>query len=198
MTLIRRRNQRGQSLIEFAMALPVMAILLVGSLTIGRAAYDANIVQEAMDEGGKASAIDRLSSGDQSSAYSMDEPTVLQWIQTSANTMDPSIDAGNHVVCSPTPSGADSNWDFNQGDLPPGFPASGSGIYGNVQGFLGGKAGGFIAKVLNPGLETMRVTYNYNTSIGPGVTFPIRYVVYFSKYQMTWTPRISGGTAAPC
>ena len=197
MRLIRLGNQRGQSLIEFAMALPVMAILLVGSLTIGRAAYDANIVQEAVDEGGKASAIDRLSS-DQASAYSMTEPTVRDWIRTSANTMDPSIDANSTIACTPTPAGADSNWDFNNGEVPPGMPQSGSGIYGDFQQFLGGKAGGFIAKVLNPGLETMRVTYNYNTSIGPGVTFPIRYVVYFSKYQMTWTPRISGGTAAPC
>ncbi|MDP9325562.1 MAG: pilus assembly protein [Candidatus Dormibacteraeota bacterium] len=183
-------------MIEFALALPILALLLVGSLTLGRAAYDATVVQEAVDEAAKASAIDRLSA-DKNNAYQMNEPKLLEWIRTQANTMDPSIDANNTIVCSPTPGGLEGNWGYNQGEMPKGMPAGG-GIYGDAQSFLGGKVGGAIAKVLNPGLETMRVTYNYKTSIGPALTYPITYNIYFSKYQMTWTPRIGGGTAIPC
>jgi Flp pilus assembly protein TadG len=189
----RRHRQEGQSAIEFALALPILALLMVGSLTLGRAAYDATIVQEAVDEAGKAAAIDRLSS-DQKHAYQMNEPTLRDWIRTQANTMDPSINAASTIICSP---GVNPNWDYNQGEMPKGMPASG-GIYGDAQGFLAGATGGFIAKVLNPGLQTMRVTYNYNTTIGPAISFPISYNIYYSKYQMTWTPRIGGGTAIPC
>jgi hypothetical protein len=191
--LRRRRGQHGQSVIEFALALPILALLLVGSLTLGRAAYDATIVQEAVDEAGKAAAIDRLSA-DNKNAFQMDEPTLRDWIRTQANTMDPSIDASKTIICSP---GVKPNWDYNQGEMPKGMPAS-SGIYGSAKDFLGGAVGGFIAKVLNPGLQTMRVTYNYNTSIGPAISFPISYTMYYSKYQMTWTPRIGGGTALDC
>jgi hypothetical protein len=187
-----RRRQHGQSAVEFALALPILALLLIGSLTLGRAAYDATIVQEAVDEAGKAAAIDRLSA-DQKHAFQMNEVTLRDWIRTQANTMDPTIDGANTIICSP---GVNPNWDYNQGEMPKGMPASG-GIYGDAQGFLGGAVGGFIAKVLNPGLQTMRVTYNYKTTIGV-MSFPITYNMYYSKYQMTWTPRIGGGTAIPC
>jgi Flp pilus assembly protein TadG len=47
----RRRAGRGQSLVEFALLLPVLALLLVGALDLGRAFYSAVQLTNSVREG---------------------------------------------------------------------------------------------------------------------------------------------------
>ena len=47
------RNQRGQDLIEFAIILPVLAILVFGIIDLGRAAYYFSALQNAAREGAR-------------------------------------------------------------------------------------------------------------------------------------------------
>jgi hypothetical protein len=173
-----RRDQRGQALIEFALAMPILLILLVGSLTISRGSYDAEIVQESGDEAGKMAAIDRVDpTGNH--AYSMTDSQLRDWINASAHLQDSSIALGA-ITCTSNPG----NWKFQGGQTPPGAPSQGSDIYGTLLGI----GGSDLWSWLDPSFGTMRVTYMHDLGLSAGPPMPINYVFHFQRYQMTWLP----------
>ena len=184
-TPVRRgtRGQGGQSMIEFALAMPILALMFIGSLSLGKAAYDAAIVQEAADETTKMAAIDRLNPAGKD-AFQMTEPQLLAWMQASANMMDPSI-APSSIQCTP---GTTPQWKYDSGNFPPGLaPNNHSGVFGALTGIASSGLGDFISH-LNTGLGSMKVTYNYDPGFSVGVHVPIKYVINYSKYTETWFP----------
>ena len=47
-----KRKTRGQAMVEFALVLPIFAILLFGIIDIGRYVYTANALSNGAREGG--------------------------------------------------------------------------------------------------------------------------------------------------
>ena len=181
--------QRGQSAVEFALTLPILALILIGSISIGRAAYDASIVQELSVEAGKMGGIDRLDPGG-SQAYQLSDNELVDWIRESAHVVDPTI--------SKTSIGCDPNFYPVSGDpsqLNGGKGKNGNDIYNGLTGFLStGNSG--VAQALNPSLETVHLRYNYSTGIAGGLAFPINYQFNFTKFQMVWLPIVAALTKA--
>jgi hypothetical protein len=54
-----RRQPRGQTLVEFALALPILVLLLVGLFDLGRAVFAFNTVSNAAREGARIAIIDQ-------------------------------------------------------------------------------------------------------------------------------------------
>lgn len=59
MEWLRRRRSRGQSLVEFALILPVFILLLVGLFDVGRAVYGYNTVSNASREAARVAIVDQ-------------------------------------------------------------------------------------------------------------------------------------------
>ena len=56
---LHRRPQRGQTLVEFALILPVFILLLVGLLDLGRAVYAYNTISNASREAVRVGIVDQ-------------------------------------------------------------------------------------------------------------------------------------------
>ena len=56
-----RRHDRGQSLVEFALILPILVLLLMGVFDFGRAIYAFNTVSNAAREGARTAIVDQSS-----------------------------------------------------------------------------------------------------------------------------------------
>jgi Flp pilus assembly protein TadG len=54
-----RRKSRGQGLVEFALALPVMLVVIFGILDFGRAVYALNTISEAARTGARVAIVDQ-------------------------------------------------------------------------------------------------------------------------------------------
>jgi hypothetical protein len=169
-------------MLEMALVLPVLAILLMGSLSVSRAAYDAMIVQELADEAGKMGALDRLSP-DGNDSYQMSTEELVQWIKEGAHYLDSSI-AQDSIA-------ADPNFHFTGKNV---FEDPHSGAYGDMQCFL---SAGPLATILNPGLNTVHLKYNYATGFATA-TIPIRYDFHYTAYQMSWIPFTDPSSAKGC
>ncbi len=59
MAMVRRDRSRGQSLVEFAIILPVFILVLVGILDLGRAVYAYNTLNNAAREGSRLAIVDQ-------------------------------------------------------------------------------------------------------------------------------------------
>jgi len=57
MTTDRRRRSRGQGLVEFALVLPIFAILLFGIIDFGRYVYTANAINNGTREGARSGSV---------------------------------------------------------------------------------------------------------------------------------------------
>jgi Flp pilus assembly protein TadG len=55
----RRRHRRGQALVEFALALPVFILVLVGIFDMGRAIYSYNTISNAAREAVRLAIVDQ-------------------------------------------------------------------------------------------------------------------------------------------
>ena len=53
----RRRRFRGQGLVEFALVLPIFAILLFGIIDFGRYVYTANAINNGTREGARSGSV---------------------------------------------------------------------------------------------------------------------------------------------
>lgn len=69
MTVLRRRKSRpsrapfaGQSLVEFALILPIFVLMLVGIFDFGRAIYAYSTINNAAREGGRWAVVDQTAS----------------------------------------------------------------------------------------------------------------------------------------
>jgi Flp pilus assembly protein TadG len=56
------RDTRGQSIVEFALVLPVFVLILVGVFDFGRAIYAYNTVSQAAREGARLAIVDQTTS----------------------------------------------------------------------------------------------------------------------------------------
>lgn len=54
-----RRRSRGQSLVEFSLLLPVLIVILLGLLDLGRAVYAYNAVSEAARNGARVAIVNQ-------------------------------------------------------------------------------------------------------------------------------------------
>jgi Flp pilus assembly protein TadG len=59
-----RRTDHGQSMVEFALMLPVLLLLVFGFLDLGRAVYSQSVVANAAREGARAAVIHDSSNAD--------------------------------------------------------------------------------------------------------------------------------------
>ena len=57
----RRRGQRGQSLVEFAFVLPIIVLVIVAFIEIGRAVFAWNTIANAARQGARVAAVNQLS-----------------------------------------------------------------------------------------------------------------------------------------
>ncbi|MFY9615216.1 MAG: TadE family protein [Candidatus Dormiibacterota bacterium] len=175
-------------MIEFAIAIPVLALLLIGSIVLGKLAYQAVIVGEAVDEASKIAMVDRLSpSGGGSLQMSNDD--LLKWIRAAAKEGDPTMDSES--IC------PDGDWKFRHSpsDI---FSAIGSGgnFFDNFNSQSNAVPGGNkngdttidgIERWLNPGLQTMRVKFNFKSGINDAV-LTVRLAQHATSYQMFTVP----------
>jgi len=56
----RRRGQRGQSLVEFAFVLPIIVLVIVAFIEIGRAVFAWNTIANAARQGARVAAVNQL------------------------------------------------------------------------------------------------------------------------------------------
>jgi Flp pilus assembly protein TadG len=186
-------RQRGQSLVEFALAMPVLVVLLVGSVALGRLAYQITIVNEAVDEATKIAMVDRLdSNGDH--AQSMSNDDMIKWIRAAAAEGDKTIDPNS--IC------PDGNWEFHHGtsDIISGIANKGSGFLNdfnnnaekaNSTGNLKNDKGGTVDTLerwLNPGLQSLRVTFKFRSGIGNRWDLTVPITRHYTSYQMFTVP----------
>ena len=173
-------------MVEFALAMPILGLLFMGSLGLGRLGYQTVIVGEAVEEAGKIAMIDRLSS-DGSSSQQMSNDELMQWIRAASVEGDPTINKDS--IC------PDGNWEHHAsssdiflkiGDMISGYTDSTNQV--NVGGnppehsTLDG-----LERWLNPGLQTARVKFRYQALAGDfGLTVHIQH--YFTSYQMFTVP----------
>jgi Flp pilus assembly protein TadG len=88
---IKSRRERGQSLVEAALALPIIIMLMLGLLDLGRAFYILVEVNDAADEGASYASLD----------YS-DLTGIQNRVVDSANAV--AIDPANVILTGPTVS----------------------------------------------------------------------------------------------
>ena len=190
-------RQRGQSLIEFALALPILVLLLVGAAGLGRYAYDVQIVRESMVETGKL-AIDDRTNTKTGTAYQLSNTELFRYLRDISHESDNAIDG--HDLTLPNGFGNCANgnecsaWQFK--------PSANVNDNNSLNQFMAqldiglaihkGACPNNTANVmafLNPGLETMRVDFQYNTGLGGGWRISPRTFEYnFSRYQMLSFP----------
>ena len=194
----RRAGQAGQSLLEFAFVLPFLALLLVGAAGLGRYAYDAQIVRQTMIETGKLAINDRTKDST-STAYQLSNTELFRWLRTAAHEQDNAIAPTDLTL----PKGGFGNCsvgnECNAWQFKPSADPSDGGALQEFQSSLDiglaihkGACSNDTANVisfLNPGLETMRVDFQYNTGLGGGWKISPRTFTYsFSRYQMLSFP----------
>lgn len=186
------RRQRGQSLVEFALTLPILAVLLVGAAALGRYAYEMQIVREAVVEGSKMAVIDRPADGH---AYQMTNDEILTWVRDAVHEADPAIDRMQITV--PKRS---APWGFDpNSDLDPNKNASEKSFTDNFMQSVNSlsipihfgtcDSSPPVETLLNPGLETMRIDFQFNSGFGDNWHVPAPEVRYsFSRYEMLTIP----------
>ena len=177
-------GQSGQSLVEFAITLPMLVILMLGAWSVSHAAYDAEIVKEATYEGGKMAGIDRLRA-DHQDAYQMTDDEVVSWMNAAAHEADGTIGwtAIKFVGNRNSNQGFQFDGSADQLNDSPNHPSN--EIFGSLTSLF---SGGSFADKLNPELKTATMEYDFDSGVGPGWTYPIRYKFDFQGYMMVWIP----------
>jgi hypothetical protein len=191
----RRNGQQGQAMLEFALSIGVLAALLLGALTLGRYAYDRMIVRETMEEAAKMAMIDRPkadSNGDVH-AWQMSNQDLLDWIKAASHEVDPSIDPNNVRQAA-----GNDPWKYSDtakkspGDN--GAPSLISQLVTEINNFLSALPGspsvseGGFTRAINPGAETMRVQFKYDSGLGPDWTWDSEIDFDFTRYTMFTLP----------
>jgi len=173
----RRPRQAGQSLVEFALTLPILVILLLGAWSVSKASYDAEIVQELGFEGGKMAGIDRVNASN-SDSFQMNDDEVVKWINVSAHESDNTIDVG--AVKS------NGGFQFN-GDASKLYSGGSpnSGVFGSLASLA---SAGPLAHILNPNLKTAELEYDFNPGFDNGLGIPIKYSFDWTTYSLVWLP----------
>jgi Flp pilus assembly protein TadG len=105
---VRRRHGRGQTLVEFALILPIFILVLVGIFDLGRAVYAFNTISNAAREAMRVAIVDQNTTAITNDAVQHSIGLVgagnvtVQFIDVSSGT------AYNH--CSDAPTGCAIGW----------------------------------------------------------------------------------------
>jgi hypothetical protein len=179
----RADRQAGQSLVEFALTLPILVLLLLGAWSISKASYDAEVVQELSFEGGKMAGIDRVNAANEDS-FQMQDDEVVKWINVAAHESDSTIDVGSIKFIGKR--NINGGFQFN-GDASQlysgGHPDP--GLFGDLQSLA---SAGPLADILNPNLKTAELEYDYNPGFYSGPGIPIKYSFDYTTYSLVWIP----------
>ncbi|GAC1332775.1 MAG: hypothetical protein NVSMB17_12330 [Candidatus Dormibacteria bacterium] len=185
----RHGGQEGQAVLEFALSLGVLGALLMGSLSLGRYAYDRMIVREAVEESAKMAMIDRPRDG---KSWQMSNADLLEWQRTAASEMDHTI---KHDDIRPIPGSEPWKYSDSAHATPGanGAPGLISQLVAKVNGFLSNASlptisqAGF-TRAINPGAETMRVMFRYNSGLSTDWNFDSEIDFDFTRYTMFTLP----------
>ena len=81
MTLSRRaRDARGQSLVEFALVIPIILLVIVGFFEIGRAVFAYNTLANAARQGARVATVNQLADVTECNAmWPIDDPYEPHW-----------------------------------------------------------------------------------------------------------------------
>jgi hypothetical protein len=185
----RGKEQQGQAMLELALSMGVLGALLMGSLSLGRYAYDRMIVREAVEESAKMAMIDRPKDGH---AWQMSNQDLLDWQRAAAHEADHSIDP-----LAIRPVGGSDPWKYGGADNTPGAngaPGLITQLVGDVNKFLAKLPGsptvsesGF-TRVVDPGAETMRVMFKYDSGLSSAWTWDSEIDFDFTRYTMFTLP----------
>lgn len=190
-------------MIEFALVLPLLVLLMIGGIDLAHMAYDNVIVDEAMNESAKLSM-------DESNGSTITNAQLLDWMRQAAHTADPSIAPGDIQAPAQGDDGVNP-WEFDgkQFDQVRSAVSPAAGTQGTALGGLNatpdpsysqaataGSAGcnshlgadWSAERFVNPGLQTMRVVYSFNTGVGRGVGIPITHKRAFTAYEFLMLP----------
>lgn len=75
-----RRRERGQSLVETALVMPIVVLMLVGLFDLGRAVYAYNTVSNAAREGARVAAVNQIvSTGECDRSRPITDPANPTW-----------------------------------------------------------------------------------------------------------------------
>jgi Flp pilus assembly protein TadG len=75
-----RRGQRGQSLVEFAFVLPIIILVIVAFIEIGRAVFAYNTIANAARQGARVAAVNQLAdTTDCDESRPIEDPYVPHW-----------------------------------------------------------------------------------------------------------------------
>ena len=192
-------SQRGQSLLEFAFSLPILVLLLVGAAGLGRYAYDTQIVRQSMIETGKMAVNDKT--GPTGTAYQLSNSELFRYLRDIVHEQDNAIAGTDLTLPAVDPAGTSclngnkcAAWQFKpsvnrtdgtalddfQKQLDIGLAIHKGSCHNDTANVL---------SFLNPGLETMRVNFQYNTGLGGGYRIsPRTFEYHFSRYQMLSFP----------
>ncbi len=192
-------------MLEFALSIGVLGALLMGSLTLGRYAYDRMIVREAVEESAKLAMVDRPHAVGKDSvrAWQMSNAELLEWQRTAAHEM--------HHTIAPAdiqPVGGTDPWKYT--DKPLKAPGA-EGAKGSIRQVVDKVNGLFddaglpsavhvspagLTRAFNPGAETMRVMFKYNPGLSADTTINSEIDFSFTRYQMftlPFSPEEAGG-----
>ena len=90
-----RSQERGQSLLEFAMVLPVLLLLAIGTIEFGRAYYHYNTLSKAVRQAARYMSIHEYSSAERTNASRM---AIYGNIAGSGSPCLPGLTTGNIVI----------------------------------------------------------------------------------------------------
>ncbi len=98
-------RSRGQSIVEFALILPVFVLLLVGILDLGRAVYAFNTINNAAREGARLAIVDQTITHVEDFAAQRTGWLGVDASGVSVDFRDPD-DTANHGSCNASPGQA--------------------------------------------------------------------------------------------
>jgi len=93
-----RRDLRGQTLVEFALILPIFVLLLVGILDFGRAVYGNNTIQNAAREAVRVAIVDQNVTVIEAEAIQHAVALGIDAADVDVNFLDPDYTTGDCTV----------------------------------------------------------------------------------------------------
>lgn len=197
------KGKSGQSMIETALVLPVLAVLMIGAVDLTHMVYDDAIMREVIAEGGKLAMVEN-----HGHVYTNRE--LLEWMRTAARAQDRTISRDD---IQPGSSPGLNAWEFDGGHFdqvtsdPAIKPGDQDGEVSAVnsdppvtngqqtsdtsqQGCTVHVTGPYdTLRLINPGLETIRLDFRFNAGIfGQLRVPPKRYIRTVTQYQFLALP----------
>jgi Flp pilus assembly protein TadG len=98
---MRDRDHRGQTIVEFALILPVFILVLVGIVDFGRAVYASSTIQNAAREAVRVAIVDQNATVIETTAIEHAVSLGIDGADVDVNFLDPDFTTG---PCSTTPN----------------------------------------------------------------------------------------------